>query len=470
MLCGYAVRCKSVMWMYRSLTTSPHFLASKKEHRQRKQSYKRKEDTEWELQNRMNPFVRNVGMARQLKGLEVDVDDPTFKTEEIVDSLGDMEATLEERRDRSKAFRAKYKADEEHQKKVAIQKIIQKKVFPKPPSPNLLTWMEKEMIRYLHKKDPVEWSKERLSESFPATPGVIHKVLRGKTMTNVDHIKIYEKEVVNNWKLLSRGKLELDPNYEEHLQTGNKDLSLSSGEKTLAEQEIILNLESSLALPKPAIPGEFASIITDYNRKIAKDKNSRTNHHQGTQVFEMESLFGDNTIPGTPVQNEISVYGDTALLASSIDLKREKQMDVEKFRKVYLRNREKKNKPDVKNLNPFREKYLEWIKSEEDKSKYASKSVNKIESSEVSTIYKESMFDYKEVSSKDEKIDLKVSEAGETFIFDPDAGYKHPYINPENPDTIEIPKEIKHKYEFYQLGDSFYDREGEFLYRVPGLS
>ena len=43
-------------------------------------------------------------------------------------------------------------------------------------------------------------------------------------MTNADHIKIYEKEVVNNWKLLSKGKLELDPNYEKHSKSGNKNL------------------------------------------------------------------------------------------------------------------------------------------------------------------------------------------------------------------------------------------------------
>ena len=44
------------------------------------------------------------------------------------------------------------------------------------PEPNLLTWMEKELIKYLHKQDSSEWTVTRLSESFPATEDVIRKV------------------------------------------------------------------------------------------------------------------------------------------------------------------------------------------------------------------------------------------------------------------------------------------------------
>jgi len=414
----------------------------------------------------MNPFMRNIGAARQLKGLEIDADDPTFGTEQISESLGDLEASLEDKRDRSKAFRAKYKADEELQQELAKRRIIQKKIFPKPPNPALLTWMEKEMIRYLHKKDPVEWSIERLAESFPATRSVIHKVVKSKTLLVKDKIQDYNKEVVNNWKLLSKGKLELDPEYERHLKAGNKNLSLSSGEKNLAEQEILVNTEKSLALPKPAVPGEFASIIVNYNNKIARDKENKSVEVQ--EVFEMQNLFGDNTIPGTPLLNEVSAYTDTALLASNIDLSREKHMDVDKFRELYLKNDKKQKKKDHEDPNPFREKYLDWVKKEAEKSKYASKDVEKIEASEVSKIDKKSKFLYEAASINDE-IDVKVSETGETYVYDPEAGYKQPYINPQNPDFLEIPEELKNKYKLYQFGDSFYDMKGEFIYRVPGL-
>jgi len=293
-------------------------------------------------------------------------------------------------------------------------------------------------------------------------------VLRSKTLLCKDRIKEYNQEVVSNWKKLSLKQLELEPKYEQHLKAGNGNLNLNPGEKNLAEQEIIVKFERSLAVPKPAIPGEFASIIVNYNNKIAvREKENKSVQTQ--EVFEMQSLFGYNSIPGTPVMNEVSAYSDTALLATNIDLSKEKQMDVEKFRSMYLMsdNEKKSKKKNIEDPNPFREKYLEWVKKEEEKSKYASKSVNKIEASEVSKVEKDSSFLYE--AAEEEEIDVKVSETGQTYVFDPESGYKQPYINPDNPDLIEIPQQLKHKYKLFQLGDSYYDMEGEFLFRVPGL-
>ena len=58
-----------------------------------------------------------------------------------------------------------------------------------------------------------------------------------------------------------------------------------------SDQEIRIKCESSFALPKPAIPGEFASIIINYNKELAKDKETAT-QPQGREVLEMQSLFG----------------------------------------------------------------------------------------------------------------------------------------------------------------------------------
>ena len=137
---------------------------------------RRAEDDLWRKQKRMNPYVGNVGMARQLKSLNLDKDDPTFKTEDFTELFQEFDGTMEGMKERSKAYRDKYKADEAERKRIEKRRIIEKKVYPKLTNPNLLTWMEKEMIRYLHKMDPEEWSYDRLAESFPATTGVIHKV------------------------------------------------------------------------------------------------------------------------------------------------------------------------------------------------------------------------------------------------------------------------------------------------------
>ena len=138
--------------------------------------YRKIQNKKWREQKNMNPFVQNVGMARQLKSLNIDQDDPTFKTEHLSDLFQDFDGTLEGMQERSDRFREQHKVDIKEKKNIEKRRIIQKKVYPKPSNPNLLTWIEKEMIRYLHRMDPEEWSHERLSESFPATTSVIHKV------------------------------------------------------------------------------------------------------------------------------------------------------------------------------------------------------------------------------------------------------------------------------------------------------
>merc|ERR1719219_716129 len=146
------------------------------------------------------------------------------------------------------------------------------------------------MIRYLHRTDPEEWNHHRLAESFPATVSVINKVLRAKTLTDQRMIRDYNKEVNNNWKLLSKGQLDLDPAYENHLKSGYKNLQISSGLKNLAEQEIMMEFEKlSNGLPKPAIPGEFAKIIIDYKTKLEKDKKDAG--VTSSEVIEVDNLF-----------------------------------------------------------------------------------------------------------------------------------------------------------------------------------
>ena len=183
---------------------------------------------------RRNPFHSNVGASRQLRSLGLDVDDPELNKQDFLLQEQSLESHMEE----SKAFRKQWKADEAELKELAKRKIVQKKMFPKPPNPNLLTWLEKETIRFLHKQDPVEWNHERLAESFPATPGVIHKVLRGATLTSPERIAEYNAEVTSNWKLLAKGKLELDSNYQQHLASSS-GAELPLTQRLLAEQDAV---------------------------------------------------------------------------------------------------------------------------------------------------------------------------------------------------------------------------------------
>ena len=145
---------------------------------------KSKADQEFELQKSMNPYVQNVGLSRQLKVLGLNSDDPTFKSENVSEALGDLDQSLEEFRDRSSEFRRQYEADQEELAVKAKRKIVFNSMYGSKPPPPLLTWMEREMIKYLHKQDPVEWSIERLSECFPATGSVIHQVKHLENIRN----------------------------------------------------------------------------------------------------------------------------------------------------------------------------------------------------------------------------------------------------------------------------------------------
>lgn len=48
-------------------------------------------------------------------------------------------------------------------------KIVGRKYFKPEKGINLLTWSEKEQIRYLHDSDQDTWTVEKLAESFPAS-------------------------------------------------------------------------------------------------------------------------------------------------------------------------------------------------------------------------------------------------------------------------------------------------------------
>ena len=281
-------------------------------------------------------------------------------------------------------------------------------------------------------------------------------------MCDEDKISKYNREVTNNWKLLSRGKLEISPDYENHLKSGYKTLSISSGLKNLAEQEIMIELEKKVsALPKPAIPGEFTSIIIDYNKNLAKKREEEQAELEQT-VIDVPNLFADNTIPGTPEINEIGPYAGTALLATNINLRREKNMDMETFKQKYLRTDKNhlKNSKSDEDPNPLRKKYLQWVEKEQKKSKFASKNVPKIKSEEVHDI----VSSMKNESSR-EPINkfAKISRAS--------VPYKLTNYQPSSEaDFINIPEDVKHQYKTFQVGDTVYDRDGQFLYRLPTMS
>ena len=84
--------------------------------REQTQTRKTQEDKEWEFRKSMNPFATNVGMARQLKKLNIGSNDQVFKTEDVGELLDEMDDTVEAFRDKSLEFRKQMEADKEEQR------------------------------------------------------------------------------------------------------------------------------------------------------------------------------------------------------------------------------------------------------------------------------------------------------------------------------------------------------------------
>ena len=67
-----------------------------------------------------------------------------------------------------------YYSRQEREHKVFVQrKMIGHKYFKPTKNPILLTWAEKEQMRYLHNSDPEKWNVEKLAQSFPASEEIV---------------------------------------------------------------------------------------------------------------------------------------------------------------------------------------------------------------------------------------------------------------------------------------------------------
>jgi len=154
-----------------------------------------------------DPFKTNVGMRHQLNNTDLpDPDDPAFQVFDhdidITEKLESIVSTseIDQRRTIQGLPRNVYIDKDE-----VRRAIVKKKYMPDPREPQLLTWMEKELVKKLHREDPLTWTQEQLSECFPVTPKSVKKILKNKEGKIKPHQIIRHNETVReNWKLLSK--------------------------------------------------------------------------------------------------------------------------------------------------------------------------------------------------------------------------------------------------------------------------
>lgn len=292
-------------------------------------------------------------------------------------------------------------------------KTIERKHFKPEQEPNMLTWAEKEQIRFLHNEDPNQWTEEKLAESFPATPSVIKKLLKAVWKPNsAERIQKHDQHVASNWSAFTRGEIQIhDPNLKEHLNKFTSRRNSLSLPNTDAKRLI------GKQLVKPQ-SSEFSSIISSYNTL----KNEQLGQH-----------VTDVTTGGEININEKQArtyFSDKPIVSN----KREKQVQLEELKYII------KNKLSIKTPEIDREiikSSMDTSKADNDRYVYTAPSEK---------------FDSDAVSIKQTRKQEIIQFSGSMY-----------------PNRIEIPEDVYVKGCLYKVKDCFYDDDGEFLYRVPGF-
>ncbi|XP_044259266.1 required for respiratory growth protein 9, mitochondrial [Tribolium madens] len=324
--------------------------------------------------------------------------DPGIRKRKELLQLDETE-DIEDFEDFETDFMEVHKSHKQHVRELEIERekmkyhIVKQRYF-KEKFPNFLTWHDKEQIRFLHGTEPNEWTIERLSESFPALPEVIKKVVKSNwTKPSQDKIANHDSGVRNNWKLFKDGKMgDLPEDLAQHLNKfTNRALDLNTFQ---------LQKDNVVTFRKK-IRTEFSEIITSYE----KNNHGETEEEKKLELKEKKSSG-----------------------------KKSKNVTLEQLQMKLVKRAESGGEIDQD------EKYI------------------------ITNVKKEE----KKVEIKQDLVDLSQNKY--------QTGVQHHKKEPKDlshlnyPEFITIPKSVHKKSSIYKLNDCYYDHDGEFLYRVPGMS
>ncbi|XP_066252533.1 putative neugrin-like protein DDB_G0288135 [Euwallacea similis] len=287
--------------------------------------------------------------------------------------------------------------------------LVKQKYF-KEKWPNFLTWQDKELIRYLHNKEPEEWTIEKLSEGFPALPEVIQKIIKGRwTKSNQSKILNHDKSVLQNWDNYKNGNFtDLPEDLKQHL---NK----FSDRRLTLHNSFIPSTTLSIG---PKKGGEFSEIITSYqnlrnntNEEISiEDENSRDRDELNATLNQTYKT--KNRSRGVTLRQ---LEKDVARKAKEGRVSLEERLIIEQsgFNKVT------QNNGQIIQLQPDEENLVKYTGSQ----------------------------------SRVNLAEKKMQDVSHLI-----------YV-----EKIKIPPDIYKKGYTYKMNDCFYDSDGLFLYRVPGM-
>lgn len=344
----------------------------------------------------------------------------------------------------------------ERQKEKIKSKIIERKYFRTKKQPSFLTWAEKEQIRHLNQQDPDEWTVQYLSDSFPATEETIIKILKAKwTPTDMKRIRVHDESIKKNWQAFKAKKFDnLDPDLIEHLAKFSQR-KFDSKHNAYA---LTKNDQITFQFPKAKRSQEFSHIISSC-KPLMKAKNIAEKKREQIEAGEKG--------------NSVMV-SETASIEQKVDLPknlRSRRMTFDELQKKLGIDKEKADEDD----------FHVGFPKEPNSSKPTDKRSNNNCAVGMED-FEEIDLDYSKYSKKLPEADL-VSDESNTQIVNLSPAQMSKYVSksgdaesliiPDDSepfiDKIVIPSAVKKKGAMYKVNDSFYDDNGDFIFRVPGL-
>ncbi|KAB0800764.1 hypothetical protein PPYR_06503 [Photinus pyralis] len=300
--------------------------------------------------------------------------------------------------------------DSNKEREILSKNIVKQKYF-KEAATNFLTWNDKEQIRYLHSTDPEEWSIEKLSEGFPALPHVIAKLVKPQSWEKKSAQKIqnHDKSVTKNWEMFKANKItNLSTELRQHLQKFTN--------RTLNLKPAYLEHTKKTTPPKIKMGSEFSDIIVSYQR---------TKHNAETPK---QTDFSKGSSNNQQLQ-------DTYMLSTTKQNKRDKHITLQQLQEDIVK------KSFGGTVSPEEEDLLRETKK--DNMEKCDVQIIEKDPLEISKVHTATSVVAKKKATKDYLL--------------------------EYPEKIFIPKGIGKPGCTYRLNDCYYDDDGLFLYRVPGM-
>ena len=267
---------------------------------------KQKYEAKLERRKKANPFATNIGLKHQLANFELpDPEDPVFQN---YDSELQLSEKLETVGSQSDIFQRKFEEnlprDRYIDKKMVKMSIIEKKYFPKPREPNLVTWLEKQTMKKLFKEDPVTWTYERLAECFPVTPKGAKRIVKNQTRFKPKDIGKHDELASKNWKMLSKGNLDNSEVILKHFEEIGFDVLdgkklenyLSRAQIQEMEQSILQDYEASLQPQKPILTGEFGMMLMHHRKRAGQNLPKKATKDVQLSEREEKTVYVENLL------------------------------------------------------------------------------------------------------------------------------------------------------------------------------